>query len=98
MAWFTLQNTPIVQMSEAIKREAQRREREKDMQEFWPKCLAASYGDLKSARRLFYGHIVSKQAWRSRYWVDSSLRQYVGDLTPEGYKEGSGIPGVDDQL
>jgi hypothetical protein len=92
MAWFTLQNTPIVQLGKAIKREAQRREREKDMQEFWPLCLATSHGDLECARHMFFRHIVSKLAWRALYLMDSSLRQYVGDLTLEGYKEGSGVP------
>jgi hypothetical protein len=87
MAWFSLKNHPTVQLASAVKRGMQEREREKDMREYWPLCMAASKGNLQNARSAFYSYTLGKSAWR-----------HVADMTLEGFRRGSAVKGVDDQF
>jgi galactose mutarotase-like enzyme len=88
MAWFSIKNHPYFRLAEQSKRDAQQREREKDMQEIWPLCLTATDGNVEKARDVFENTVRSKPAWLAlgEYW----RRLYINDLTPDGYKKGSG--------
>ena len=50
MVWSFLKKLPNVQSAMFIGDEIQLRERKKDMQEHWPKCLAATDGDVEKAK------------------------------------------------
>jgi hypothetical protein len=98
MSLFSWRNHPYVQLAGTIKGAAQQREREKDMKEYWPLCLAAADGNLKSARSAFYRYTFGKPAWRAHYVSEYMLRLHIADMTPEGFKRGSAVRGVDDQF
>jgi hypothetical protein len=98
MAWFSLKNHPTVQLASAVKRGMQEREREKDMREYWPLCMAASKGNLQNARSAFYSYTLGKSAWRELYMSENMLRRHVADMTLEGFRRGSAVKGVDDQF
>jgi len=74
-------------MAQQIKGDLQQREREKDLREYWPLCVAAAHGDLKSARRSFEMYALNKPAWLKL--GEYMVRLYVADLTLEGYRKGS---------
>jgi len=74
----------------------QEREREKDMKEYWPLCLLTANGDLKNARKAFETYALAKPAWRAL--GPYMIRLHIADLTPEGFKRGSAVKGVDDQF
>ena len=63
MAWSFLEKFPNVQSAMFIKREIQLRERKKDMQEHWPKCLAATDGNVEKAKDMFVDIVINKPAW-----------------------------------
>lgn len=98
MAWFSLKNHPYAQLAGTIKGAAQEREREKDMKEYWPLCVAAANGNLQNARSAFYSYALGKPAWRALYISEYMLRRHVADMTPEGFRRGSAVKGVDDQF
>jgi hypothetical protein len=71
-----------------IKDEIQKRAREQDMQEHWPKCLAAKDGDVEKAKDMFVDIVFNKPAWLavSRSIGPSEraemLRRHIGYLIP----------------
>lgn len=97
MAWFSLKNHPYARMADQIKRDKQKQEREKDMQEHWPLCLNSAGGNLKDARAAFYAYVLPRPAWQT-LMSEHMIRLHIADLTPEGYKRGSAVKGVDDQF
>lgn len=96
MAWFSFKNHPYVRLAEQFKRDKQQQEREKDIQEYWPLCLAAAHGDLKSARSAFEMYALNKPAWLAL--GEYMVRLHIADLTPEGYRKGSAARGVDQDV
>jgi hypothetical protein len=75
-------------MAEQIKSDSQRRDREKDMQEHWPKCLAATDGNVEKAKDIFVDIVYNKPAWLaiSRSTGPSEraemIRRHIGLLMP----------------
>jgi hypothetical protein len=63
MAWSFLEKFPNVQSARFIQREIHRREREKDLEEQWPKCLAATDGNVEKAKDRFVDFVLNKPAW-----------------------------------
>ena len=63
MAWSFFEKIPTVRSAMFIKDEIQLRERKKDMQEHWPKCLAAADGNVEKAKDMFVGIVLNKPAW-----------------------------------
>lgn len=87
MPWFSLKNHPFARLADQLKRDKQQQEREKDLQEYWPLCLAAAQGDLKIARSAFENMALNKPAWLAL--GEYMIRLHIADLTPEGYRRGS---------
>jgi hypothetical protein len=71
-----------------IKDEIQLRERKKDMQEHWPKCLAAKNGDVEKAKDMFEFIVFKKPAWLAVVRLveparkAEMLRLHIGYLMP----------------
>jgi hypothetical protein len=70
MAWSFLNYIPAVRVvrglkegAEFIKDEIQLLERKKDVQEHWPKCLAATDGNVEEAKDMFVNIVLNKPAW-----------------------------------
>jgi hypothetical protein len=92
MAWFSLKNHPYIQLATTIKGEMQKREREKDIQELWPKSLALWKGDVEKARDTLEYTVRNKPAWRALmgpFWI----RACINDMTKEGDKKDSAARG-----
>jgi hypothetical protein len=63
MAWSFFENIPTVKAVKFVKSEIQLRERKKDFQEHWPKCLAATDGDVEKAKDMFVDIVINKPVW-----------------------------------
>lgn len=63
MVWSFLEKFPNVQSAKFIKGEIQLRERKKDLQEHWPKCLAATDGNVEKAKDMFIDIVINKPVW-----------------------------------
>ena len=59
MVWSFLEKLPNVQSAKFIKDEIQLRERKKDLQEHWPKCLSATDGDVEKAKDVFIDIVIN---------------------------------------
>jgi hypothetical protein len=91
MPWFSLKNHPFARLADQLKRDKQQQEREKDLQEYWPLCLAAAQGDLEIARSAFESMAFNKPAWLAL--GEYTIRLHIADLTLEGYRKGSSKQG-----
>jgi hypothetical protein len=63
MAWSFFEKLPAVQTVKFVKGEIQLQERKKDLQEHWPKCLAATDGNVEKAKDMFVDIVISKPVW-----------------------------------
>lgn len=63
MAWSFFENIPTVKTVKFVKGEIQLRERKKDFQEHWPKCLAATDGDVEKAKDMLVDIVINKPVW-----------------------------------
>jgi hypothetical protein len=63
MAWSFFENIPTVKTVKFVKGEIQLRERKKDLQEQWPKCLAATDGNVEKAKDMFVDIVINKPVW-----------------------------------
>ena len=63
MAWSFFENIPTVKTVKFVKGEIQLRERKKDLQEHWPKCLAATDGNVERAKDMFVDIVINKPVW-----------------------------------
>lgn len=63
MAWSFLEKLPIVQSAKFVKDEIQLRERKKDLQEHWPKCLVATDGNMEKAKDVFIDIVINEPPW-----------------------------------
>jgi len=63
MAWSFFENIPTVKTVKFVKSEIQLRERKKDLQEHWPKCLAAADGNVEKAKDMFVDIVINKPVW-----------------------------------
>ena len=63
MAWSFFENIPAVKTVKFVKGEIQLRERKKDLQEHWPKCLAATDGNVEKAKDMFVDIVINKPVW-----------------------------------
>lgn len=63
MVWSFLEKFPNVQSAKFIKDEIHLRERKKDLQEHWPKCLSATNGDVEKAKDMFVDIVFNRPVW-----------------------------------
>ena len=86
MVWSFLEKFPNVQSAMFIKSEIQLRARKNDLKEHWPKCLAATDGNVEKAKDMFVKIIYNKPAWLAvvglvdPYRKAESLRLHIGYL------------------
>jgi hypothetical protein len=95
MVWSFLKKLPNVQSAIFIRDEIQEHKRKNDLREHWPKCLAASGGDVEKAKDMLARIVYNKPEWlkvarifsvpgSEKFGLDSrraeELRTHIGAL------------------